>query len=285
MLSPSLRIKLLNTMALLLSVFSLSVTALEIEGQWRQGHILKGKVANDSQVEFEGRKVRVAEDGRFLLGLDRDAPKTVSLKIISAEGLEQITSYDVEQREYKIQRISGIKKKHMAPNKEQLERIWKENAAIKKARKKDLLRRDFEQPFEWPLLGPISGVYGSQRVYNGEPRRPHYGVDVARPTGTVVVAPVSGVVTFAHDDMYFSGGTLVVDHGHGLSSSFIHLSKILVEVGQEVAQGDPIAEVGASGRVTGPHLDWRMNWFDKRVDPTALVPPMPKWQPEKQAKK
>ncbi|MFL0797133.1 MAG: M23 family metallopeptidase [Cellvibrionaceae bacterium] len=269
-----------KTSAFFLASFSLSASALEIEGQWRQGHILKGKVTEGSQVEFEGRKVRVAEDGRFLLGLDRDAPDTVSLKVTSSEGNEQVTSYQVEQREYKIQRINGIKKKHMAPNKEQLDRIWKENAAIKKARQKDLARRDFEEQFKWPLLGPISGVYGSQRIFNGEPRRPHYGVDVARPTGTVVVAPVTGIVTFAHDDMYFSGGTLVVDHGHGLSSSFIHLNKILVEVGQEVAQGEPIAEVGATGRVTGPHLDWRMNWFDKRVDPTVLVPPMPKWQPE-----
>lgn len=260
---------------LCVSTISSVTFALEMQGQWRQGHILKGKVAVGSSVEFEGRQLRVAEDGRFILGLDRDAPKQVSLKVISPEGKETLSTFDVEQREYKIQRINGIKKKHMAPSQKQLERIWKENAAIKKARKKDLPRRDFEQAFQWPLIGPISGVYGSQRVFNGEPRRPHYGVDVARPTGTVVVAPAAGLVTFTHDNMYFSGGTLVIDHGHGLSSSFIHLSKILVEKGQEITLGDPIAEVGATGRVTGPHLDWRMNWFDKRVDPTSLVPPMP----------
>ena len=129
--------------------------------------------------------------------------------------------------------------------------------------------------FIWPLQGPITGVYGSQRILNGEPRRPHFGVDVAAPTGTPVVAPADAIVTLVHPDMYFSGGTLIMDHGHGLSSTFIHLHKVLVEEGQVVKQGDVVAEVGATGRVTGPHLDWRMNLFTVRIDPELLVPPMP----------
>jgi murein DD-endopeptidase MepM/ murein hydrolase activator NlpD len=118
-------------------------------------------------------------------------------------------------------------------------------------------------------------VFGSQRVYNGEPRRPHYGVDVAGPVGTLVKAPAAGVVTLAHNNMFFSGGTLILDHGHGISSSFLHLSEILVKENDEVAQGQVIAKIGATGRVTGAHLDWRMNWFERRIDPQLLVPAMP----------
>ena len=136
-------------------------------------------------------------------------------------------------------------------------------------------RTDYAAPFAWPARGRISGVYGSQRILNGEPRRPHFGVDVAAPTGTPVYAPAPGIVTLAHEDMYFSGGTLIIDHGHGLSSSFLHLSEILVEAGTYVSRGDLIARIGATGRASGPHLDWRMNWLDRRVDPQRLVKGLP----------
>ena len=136
-------------------------------------------------------------------------------------------------------------------------------------------RTDFAEPFAWPARGRISGVYGSQRILNGEPRRPHFGLDIAAPTGTPVYAPADGIVTLAYDDMYFSGGTLIVDHGHGLSSSFLHLSEVLVEAGMQVKKGDLIARIGATGRASGPHLDWRMNWLDRRVDPQLLVKDLP----------
>ncbi|MEJ2115346.1 MAG: M23 family metallopeptidase [Gammaproteobacteria bacterium] len=129
---------------------------------------------------------------------------------------------------------------------------------------------DFKAGFIWPVKGPITGVFGSQRILNGEPRQPHYGIDVASPAGTTVVSPAAGVVTYA-DDMYFSGGTLVLDHGHNLSSSFLHLKKILVQVGDRVEQGENIALVGSTGRVTGAHLDWRMNWHEQRIDPGLLM--------------
>jgi murein DD-endopeptidase MepM/ murein hydrolase activator NlpD len=250
---------------------------LKIQGEWQQGAVLRGQVAPGTQVTFLDRKVRVAEDGVFVIGLGRDAPETVTLKT-HQRGQEQVHSFDVKQREYRIQRVDGVPPKTVNPPAEALARIRKEGALARNARKVDSSRQDFRQGFQWPLIGPISGVYGSQRVYNGEPRRPHYGVDVARPTGTVVVAPVGGKVLLAYDDMFFSGGTLIVDHGHGLSSSFIHLSKILVKDGDVVEQGQPIAEVGATGRVTGPHLDWRMNWFKQRVDPQLLVGPMPEYE-------
>ena len=164
----------------------------------------------------------------------------------------------------------------VSPSAEDLERIYKDIALVKTVRKKDDPRTDFTQAFIWPVTGRISGVYGSQRILNGKPKRPHYGVDIAAPTGTPVKAPADGVVTMAHSDMFYSGGTLIVDHGHGISTVYMHLHKILVEAGQRVQQGDVIARVGATGRVTGPHLHWGMNWFETRLDPSLLVPPMPK---------
>ena len=172
-----------------------------------------------------------------------------------------------------------------------MKRIQKEIALVKSVRKKNDPRTDFSQSFIWPVIGRISGVYGSQRVYNGtprsphygsqrilndKPRRPHYGVDIAAPTGTPVKAPADGLVSLAYDDMFYSGGTLIIDHGHGLSTTYMHLHKLLVKEGQRVKQGDVVAQVGATGRVTGPHLHWGMNGFDTRLDPALLVPPMPK---------
>jgi murein DD-endopeptidase MepM/ murein hydrolase activator NlpD len=153
-------------------------------------------------------------------------------------------------------------------------RIRQDIALAKKARARNDPREDFLAGFQWPVKGRISGVYGSQRVLNGKPRRPHFGVDVAAPVGAIVRAPADGVVTLAHGDMFFSGGTLIVDHGHGLSSSFLHLSAILVKEGDRIGQGEPIAKVGATGRVSGPHLDWRMNLLGNRLDPQLLVGPM-----------
>jgi murein DD-endopeptidase MepM/ murein hydrolase activator NlpD len=182
----------------------------------------------------------------------------------------------IRQREYEIQRIDGLPQEQVTPPQEVLDRIYAESALLEDTRSIDDPRTDFKNGFIWPVIGPITGVYGSQRVLNGEPRSPHYGIDIAAPTGTKVAAPADGVVTLAHPDMYFSGGTLVLDHGHGLSSSFVHLSRILVEKGERVHQGDVIAEVGATGRVTGPHLHWGMNLFDARIDPGLLMGPMPR---------
>ncbi len=266
------------------SIFCLSMTAsmmtvaLELEGEWIQGSLLIGKVEPGEKVEFAGRKVRVDDDGVFAIGLGRDAAAKAELIVVTAGGERNTHQFEVKQRQYNIQRIEGVPQRTVNPPAEDLERINRESQLTRKARRQDLARRDFLETIKWPLLGPITGVYGSQRVYNGEPRRPHFGVDVARPTGTPVIAPLPGVVSLAYDDMYFSGGTLIIDHGHGVTSTFIHLSKILVEEGAEIKQGQPIAEVGATGRVTGPHLDWRMNWFNHPLDPQLMVAPMPEWQ-------
>ncbi len=262
-----------NTLCLLLLGLSGSVSArgLEIEGVWQQGATLIGRVEPQAQVTFAGRQVRTTGQGRFVIGLGRDAGTEAVVEVRSGGGELTRHTFAVKQRHYNIQRIDGVPARTVNPPPQSLQRIRRESALTRRARAGDLPREDFLQPFIWPLRGRITGVYGSQRYYNGEPRRPHYGIDIAAPTGTPVRAPAAGKVTLSHGDMYFSGGTLILDHGHGLSSTFIHLSEILVEPGQEVEQGQVIAAVGASGRATGPHLDWRMNWFEFRLDPQLVV--------------
>lgn len=245
---------------------------------WQQGALVKGRVLPGSHIHFLDNDVYVNEEGEFLLGLGRDAPAKVELAVTDAAGTKYIHTFNVTQRQYNIQRVDGVEEKYVSPSAADQARIDEDNALISKARRLRDPRADYAGGFVWPLLGPISGVYGSQRFYNGEGRQPHYGVDIVGPVGALVQAPAPGKVIFARD-MYYSGWTLVIDHGQGLSSSFLHLSNILVKVGDVVKQGDSIAEVGATGRVTGAHLDWRMNWLDQRIDPQLLVPAMPALAP------
>jgi len=247
-----------------------------LSGTLVQGSLVLGKAPPGSRVSQDGQALRVSAQGEFLLGFGRDAPPTSRLRIELPDGRVVEETLEVAAREYQIQRIDGLPQGKVTPRSaEDLARIRRDAVAVNKARARDDDRQDFREGFVWPLLGPISGVYGSQRVLNGEPRRPHFGVDIAAPVGTPVHAPAAGIVTLAEPDMFFSGGTLMIDHGHKLSSSFLHLHKLHVQVGQRVERGDLIAEVGATGRVTGPHLDWRMNLRDRRIDPELLVPPMP----------
>ena len=250
------------------------VQALELSGPQRQGGLLAGQVEADARVEALGRVIPVDGAGRFLLGLGRDAPQTVTVTVTQADGTTREHALAVEPRDYDIQRIDGLPQNQVNPDGETLARIREDAARVREARSRRIDERHFDAGWIWPVTGPISGIYGSQRILNGEPRQPHYGIDIARPTGTPVVAPSDGVVTLAAEDLFFSGGTLIIDHGQGLSSSFLHLSRILVQPGEPVRQGEVVAEVGATGRVTGAHLDWRMNWFDQRIDPSLLVPPM-----------
>ena len=250
-----------------------SAFALELQGQMVQGGMVIGRVAPGTRVTLNGKSVRVAEDGRFVFGFDRDAPAEATLHW-QRGGETHSKVLAVASRKYRIQKVEGIAQKVMQPSADDLKRIGQEAAQVRKARARVLTREDYTAPFVWPLKGPITGVYGSQRVYNGVPGRPHYGVDVAAPVGTPVTTPAPGVVTLAHPDMFYSGGTVIIDHGYGISSTLMHLSKVHVKEGDVVKPGDIVADVGASGRATGPHLDWRMNWFNARIDPQLLVEPM-----------
>lgn len=264
-----------------LSTAATASSLLELRGDWQQGSILRGRAPAGTQIWFNGRLLSLSPAGDFVFGLDRDAPPEAELRIqLPGEPMPQTHRYTVKQREYRIQRLEGLPPKMVTPPAEVLERIRREQAQAAAARKADTPIDGFAQAFVWPCLGRISGVFGSQRILNGEPRQPHYGVDVAVPTGTPVRAPAAGVVSLAHPDMYYTGGTLMIDHGRGLSSAFLHLSKLMVGPGQKVEQGEVIALSGATGRATGPHLDWRVNWFEARVDAELLVPPMDQvWKP------
>ena len=252
-------------------------SSLRLDGPRTQGALLRGRVTPRSSVEFDGAPVRISEDGWFLIGFGRDAPAEATLTIAWPDGRRERQTLVVKPRDYDIERVDGLPARKVTPRSEEdLARIAADVELVKQARRTDDARTDFLDGFQWPVKGRVTGVYGSQRILNGEPRRPHYGIDIAAPTGTKVFAPAGGVVTLAHPDMFLSGGTLIVDHGHGLSSAFLHLSRILVEKGKRVAQGQPVAEVGSSGRSTGAHLDWRINLFGQRLDPMLLAGPMPK---------
>jgi len=251
-----------------------SAFALEVTGEWQQGAVIIGQVPAGVSVEYKQRRLQLTNDGKFVIGLGRDAGNTAVITTLAKGKIEQ-HKFTVKARTYDIQRVEGVPQSTVEPNPEQEARIKREAEWVSAARKVDLPLDFFAQKFQWPLVGPISGVYGSQRVYNGIPRAPHFGLDIAKPVGSLVRAPAGGVVTLVHPDMFLSGGTLILDHGHGLSSTFIHLSKILVKEGDKVRQGQDIALVGKTGRASGPHLHWAMNWFGERVDPQLMVPALP----------
>ncbi len=269
--------KLNAALLLVLAIAALPAQAAELvlEGDFLQGGLVYGQAAPGAEVTLDGRRVRVTAAGRFIFGFGRDAPPDAVLEVVWLDSRVELRQLAVAKREYNIQRIDGLPPKMVTPPESVLARIRAENGRIAEARAVDRAEPLFESGFVWPALGPISGVYGSQRVLNGEPKRPHFGVDVAAPVGTPVVAPADGVVAIADDDMYYTGGTVILDHGHGLTSAYLHMKEVLVKEGARVRQGDPIGSVGATGRVTGPHLDWRINWFDQRLDAALLVPPMP----------
>ena len=247
---------------------------VSLDGHLTQGGLVIGQVQPGSHVTFEGRDVRVGEDGIFLLGFGREAPPQMSVRIALSDGTIEQRDLAIVQREYDIQHIDGLPEQMVTPDASLLARIAAERELILAAWAHDTPATDFLGGFVWPVIGPISGVYGSQRILNGEPRQPHFGVDMAAAEGTPVMAPAGGVVRLAEPDLYFTGGTIIVDHGHGLSSTLMHLASVDVAVGQRVEQGDIVGTVGATGRATGPHLDWRMNLYDARIDPQLLVPPM-----------
>jgi len=248
---------------------------LRLEGDAVQGGLMQGRTDPASRVELNGRPVRVSGDGVFVLGFGRDAAEEHVLEVACPDGVLLRRVLSVAPRRYPVQRIDGLPPRKVTPSPADLERVRREAVLVREARRRDDPRTDFLEGFRWPVRGRITGVYGSQRILNGEPRRPHFGIDIAAPRGTPVRAPADGVVTLVHPDMFFSGGTLIVDHGHGLSSAFLHLERILVAEGEHVRQGQPIGRVGATGRATGPHLDWRVNLFDQRLDPALLAGPMP----------
>lgn len=272
--------RLYPILTVILALASGAAPALELEvrGAWEQGGMVIGRVASVAKVWLDQTPVAVGRDGHFVLGLDRDAPAQVAVTVADPLGQHHYR-FEVARRSYDVQRIDGVPERTVTPPAEVLARIRREQELVDRARAPVSARQDFLSGFARPLEGPITGVYGSARIYNGVPKNPHYGLDIAAPVGTLVRAPAAGVVRLAQPDLYFSGGTLIVDHGQGLTSTFIHLSALLVTEGDELARGQPIARVGATGRATGPHLDWRMNWRHARIDPALVLRHFPAISP------
>ena len=265
----------LGLIAAVASILPGWAAAFDLRGDLRQGGLLIGSGAAGASVTLDGRLLRVSPAGRFIIGFSRDAKPSADLQLRWADGRLEQRRLAIQQRRYQVQRIDGLPAKMVTPPAAVIERIMRENKWIKAARQIDSPEPLFLSGWQWPAIGRISGVYGSQRILNGKPRQPHYGIDIAAPKGTPVVAPADAVVRLAESDLYYTGGTLILDHGHGLSSAFLHLSTVDVRVGESVRRGQKIGTVGSTGRSTGPHLDWRINWFDRRIDPAPLVPPMP----------
>jgi len=245
--------------------------AIEFEGKFIQGHFILGKTNPGAKIQIDKKNVRVSKDGFFAFGLGRDRKNDVIITE-TFNGVKNQFVKKVLKREYKIQRIDGLPEKKVTPPKEVYDRIRKENKLIGRARSIDTDLIYFKDKFITPVDDAIiTGVYGSQRILNGKPRWPHYGLDYAQKTGTPIKAMLSGVVTLAEKDLYYTGATLIFDHGHGISTLYMHMNEIFVEIGQEVKKGDVIGTVGKSGRATGPHLDVRLNWFDIKLDPGSVL--------------
>ena len=256
---------------LLIFFISFKVSAVEFDGKFIQGHFIIGKTEPDSKVKIDKKQVKVSKDGYFAFGLARDRKYDVVITI-EKNGVKEKITKRVQKRKYNIQKIDGLEEKKVTPPEEVYERIKKENKLIAKARAIDSDLDFFKDKFMIPVDDAIiTGVYGSQRILNGKPKWPHYGLDFAQKEGAPVKAMLNGTVTLAEADLFYTGGTLIFDHGHGISTLYMHMLDIFVEKGQKVKQGDIIGTVGSTGRATGPHLDVRLNWFDTRLDPATAL--------------
>lgn len=250
---------------------------LQLGQRVSQGELVVGQAKAGTRITFKKTDLRIdPASGVFAFGIDRDADREAVLAVSCPDGAKYLHKIDVVTREYDIDRIDGLPRKMVTPPKELLERIRREGKWIREARARDTEIPRFVDGFIWPVMGRISGHYGQQRILNGKPRSPHLGVDIAAPLGTPIKAAAEGEVLLAESDLFYTGGTVVIDHGHGITTIYSHMLALKVAVGQWMTQGEIIGTLGATGRATGPHLDWRINWFQVRLDPELSVGPMRK---------
>ena len=244
--------------------------AIEFKGKFLQGHFIVGVTNPSAKIIIDKKEVKVSKDGFFDFGIDRDRKFDLTITKIQDGKKEKIVK-KVLKRKYNIQRIDGLEESKVTPPESVYKRIKEENNKIGKARAINSDLPFFKNQFIMPVKGIISGVYGSQRILNGKPKWPHYGIDIAAKKGTMIKSSGSGTVTMAEDDLYYTGGTIIMDHGHGISTIYSHLESVMVSVGDKIDQGDIIGTVGSTGRSTGPHLDFRVNWFQTRLDPMSVI--------------
>ncbi|MEG3619013.1 M23 family metallopeptidase [Magnetovibrio sp. PR-2] len=257
----------------LLVFVALPVQAFELDGNFSQGGVVFGTAEPGAEVKLNGKAVTVAENGAFVIGFARDAKPQATLTV-TEKGQTTTQSLSIAKVTYKIQRIDGLPTRKVTPNPKDVARIKKDNAGIWGVRGSMSAEPRFLSGFIWPVKGPISGVFGSQRILNGKPKSPHNGVDVAAPRGMAIVAPADGVVALVHQDMFYTGKTVMIDHGLGLTTVYAHMDDVAVIEGQVLSQGDTLGTVGKTGRTTGPHLHWGMTWKSTHVDPSLVTGPM-----------
>ena len=256
---------------LLFLLFEKKIFSLEINGNFIQGGLIQGNVDHKAQVYLNENLIPIDKDGNFLFGFERKNKSSAKIKITLDNEIILNKFFKIEQREYLVQKITIPDKKKVTPPKEFYERIKAETELIRKAKKVKVKTPYYKKGFIMPTKGIITGVYGSQRIFNGIPKRPHYGLDIANKMGTDIIATCDGEIVLTQNDLFFSGGTIIISHGQGLTSSYLHLSSILVKVGDIVRQGQIIAKMGDTGRATGSHLDWRMEIRGVRIDPKLLL--------------
>ena len=242
-----------------------------LSGEIKQGGLIVGKALPGSSAKLNDKQLKLSTQGDFIFGFSRDDETTYQLVVTEPNGQSITRVLKPAKRQYKIDRVEGIAKKIMQPDPKNVARAAKDRKQVKNARALVSELTDFAHGFDLPRKSKVTGVYGSQRFYNGKAGNPHYGVDYRGKVGDPVNAPAGGIVTLWVPDMFYSGGTLIIDHGFGVNSTFLHLSKAHVKVGQRIEKGQLIAAVGQSGRVSGPHLDWRINWFNVRIDPSLAL--------------
>ena len=263
-------------MVLLLAAGTGDAAGLTLLPKPIQGGLVQGRTEPGAMVTLDGEKVAVSDSGLLVLGFGRNARPAASLVVRLPGGNTERRQLVVEKRKYKIQRIDGLPSNKVSPKKRDMNRIVRERDQLRAARQIMSTDALFTTGFVWPVTGRISGVYGSQRILNGKPRRPHFGVDIAAPKGTPIVAMADGRVVLVHQDMFFTGKTIVIDHGLGIGSIYIHMDGTEVKKGASVRRGQHIGRVGMTGRATGPHLHWGLNWRGLSLDPALVVGPMPK---------
>ena len=243
----------------------------EFNGSFIQGGLVIGKTKPSHKVTINDNLLRISKKGAFLIGFGRDAPLDQKVKITSPSGDSKIYNLKIKKRSYKVSRISGLPQSKVAPNLRELAQIKRDNKKIADVRLLDSPLDGFMSKFIWPVKGRISGVFGSMRILNNMPKSPHNGVDIAAPKGTPIVAPADGIIRLTDNDMFLAGKTIIIDHGHGLSSIYIHLEKIIVSLNQNIEKGEIIGHLGMTGRATGPHLHWGLTLFEKHLAPKLVV--------------
>lgn len=250
--------------------------SLSLDGAMTQGGLVIGRTSPGAEITLDGRSIEVSADGAFLLGFAWNAAAEARLRAHFADGRTAERRLRIARRQFRVQRIDGLPPRKVTPSAADLVRIRAEKKLITAARKNRSRSPMFLSGFIRPAAGPVSGVYGSRRILNGQPRRPHFGVDIAGPKGSPVHAMADGRVMFTHPGMFFNGKTILLDHGLGLSSIYIHLDGVVVKTGDRVKKGSLIGRIGESGRATGPHLHWAVRLNGIEVDPALVVTPAPK---------